>query len=65
MKSPYRGQFKITQAQHSEHGGLDLVGLQDKSIYDYSLTGTVTHAGWENSNNRQQGLWLILLNPIR
>ena len=28
MKSPYRGQFKITQAQHSEHGGLDLVGLQ-------------------------------------
>ena len=57
MKSPYRGQFKITQAQHSEHGGLDLVGLQDKSVYAIA-DGTVTHAGWENSNNRQQGFGL-------
>lgn len=57
MLSPYKSTFKITQAQHNEHGGLDLVGLQDKSIYAIA-DGTVTHAGWENSNNRQQGFGL-------
>lgn len=57
MKSPYRGQFKITQAQHANHGGLDLVGLSDKSIYSIA-DGTVTHAGWENLSNHNQGFGL-------
>ena len=56
MKSPYRGQFKITQAQHSEHGGLRPCRLASK--YLCIADGTVTHAGWENSNNRQQGFGL-------
>lgn len=57
MLSPYRGQFKITQTQHSNHGGLDLVGLSDKSIYAIA-DGTVTHAGWENRHNKSQGFGL-------
>ncbi len=57
MLSPYKGQFKITQTQHSNHGGLDLVGLQDKSIYAIA-DGTVTFAGWENPNNKKQGFGL-------
>ena len=57
MLSPYKSTFKITQAQHSEHGGLDLVGLQDKSIYAIA-DGTVTHAGWENPSNHKQGFGL-------
>lgn len=57
MLSPYRGQFKITQTQHSNHGGLDLVGLSDKSIYAIA-DGTVTHAGWENPSNHNQGFGL-------
>lgn len=41
LKSPYKGRFKVTQIyKGASHKGLDLVGLDDKTIYS-TVTGTV------------------------
>lgn len=54
MNSPYMGKFRVTQTQHSQHDGLDLVGLDSKEIHS-TVTGTVHYAGWENPANHAQG----------
>ena len=54
MNSPYMGKFQVTQTQHSQHDGLDLVGIDSKEIHS-TVSGTVHFAGWENPNDRSQG----------
>ena len=54
MNSPYMGNFKVTQIQHSSHDGLDLVGLDSKEIHA-TVSCTVQYAGWENPNDHKQG----------
>lgn len=54
MNSPYMGNFKVTQIQHSSHDGLDLVGVDSKEIHA-TVNGTVHFAGWENTDNKSQG----------
>ena len=54
MNSPYMGNFRVTQIQHSNHDGLDLVGLDSKEIHS-TVNGTVQYAGWENDNDHSQG----------
>ena len=54
MNSPYMGKFQVTQTQHSQHDGLDLVGIDSKEIHA-TVNGTVVYAGWENSNDHSQG----------
>ena len=54
MNSPYMGKFQVTQTQHSQHDGLDLVGIDSKEIHA-TVKGTVVYAGWENSNDHSQG----------
>ena len=31
MNSPYMGKFQVTQTQHSQHDGLDLVGIEESA----------------------------------
>lgn len=52
--SPYMGAFRMTQTQHSNHDGYDLVGLDSKEIHA-TFTGKVKYAGWENASNHAQG----------
>ena len=59
MNSPYMGNFKVTQIQHSAHDGLDLVGLDDKVIHS-TVSGVVQYAGWENPNDKTQGFGLYV-----
>ena len=55
MNSPYKGKFKVTQEyKGSAHDGLDLVGLDSKSIYS-TVDGTVEYAGWESALNHKKG----------
>lgn len=54
MNSPYMGKFEVTQTQHSQHDGLDLVGIDSKEIHS-TVSGTVHFAGWENPNDHSQG----------
>lgn len=54
MNSPYNGNFRVTQTQHSTHDGLDIVGIDDKTIHA-TVNGTVQYAGWENADNPKQG----------
>lgn len=54
MNSPYMGKFQVTQVQHSQHDGLDLVGIDSKEIHA-TVNGTVVYAGWENTNDHSQG----------
>lgn len=54
MNSPYMGKFEVTQTQHSQHDGLDLVGIDSKEIHS-TVNGTVHFAGWENPNDHSQG----------
>lgn len=54
MNSPYEGKFQVTQIQHTEHDGLDLVGIDSKEIHS-TVNGTVHYAGWENPQNKKQG----------
>lgn len=54
MNSPYNGDFKVTQTQHSNHDGLDLVGIASKEIHA-TISGIVQYSGWENSQNTKQG----------
>lgn len=59
MNSPYNGRFKVTQIQHAQHDGLDLVGLDSKTIHS-TVNGTVQYAGYENNDNKQQGFGLYV-----
>lgn len=54
MNSPYEGKFQVTQTQHSQHDGLDLVGIDSKEIHA-TVDGVVQYAGWENAANHKQG----------
>lgn len=54
MNSPYKGKFRISQIQHAAHDGLDMVGVDSKSIYS-TVAGRVERAGWENAVNKKQG----------
>lgn len=60
MNSPYKNKFKVTQEyKGSLHDGLDLVGLNGKTIYS-TIDGTVERAGWENASNKKQGFGLYV-----
>lgn len=54
MNSPYMGKFQVTQTQHTEHDGLDLVGIDSKEIHS-TVSGNVVYAGWENQSDHSQG----------
>lgn len=54
MNSPYMGKFRVTQTQHANHDGLDIVGIDSKEIHA-TVSGIVQYAGWENPNNHAQG----------
>jgi murein DD-endopeptidase MepM/ murein hydrolase activator NlpD len=60
MNSPYKGKFKVTQEYKGVvHDGLDLVGLQDKTLYS-TIDGVVERAGWENEENKKQGFGIYV-----
>lgn len=59
MNSPYNGKFRVTQIQHANHDGLDLVGIDSKEIHS-TVTGVVKYSGWENSANHSQGFGLYV-----
>lgn len=54
MTSPIKGKFRVTQTQHSEHDGLDMVALDDVNIYS-TVNGYIVKVGWENILNHKQG----------
>ena len=54
MNSPYNGKFRVSQIQHANHDGLDLVGIDSKEIHA-TISGIVVYAGWENPANHSQG----------
>lgn len=55
MNSPYMGKFRISQLyKDAAHDGLDLVGVDSKTIHS-TVNGVVLYAGWENSFNHRQG----------
>ena len=58
LKSPYKGKFKVTQIyKEARHKGLDLVGLDDKSIYS-TVTGTVEAARWDTHPTGGMGQYI-------
>lgn len=58
LKSPYKGRFKVTQAyKGTAHRGLDLVGLDDKTIYS-TVTGTVEAARYDTHPTGGMGLYI-------
>lgn len=59
MNAPYNGKFQVTQVQHENHDGLDLVGLDSKEIYA-TVNGTVIYSGWENPSDKSQGFGLFV-----
>ena len=52
--SPYIGAFRMTQTQHENHDGYDLVGIDSKEIHS-TVDGTVIWAAWENKDDHSQG----------
>ena len=55
MLSPYKGRFKVSQQyKGSAHDGLDLVGVDSKTIYS-TVDGVVEFAGWESVLNHKKG----------
>lgn len=59
MKSPYnKGRFKVTQIyKEAKHKGLDLVGLDDKTIYS-TVNGTVEAARYDTHPTGGMGLYI-------
>lgn len=58
LKSPYRGKFKVTQIfKEAKHKGLDLVGLDDKTIYS-TVNGTVEAARHDTHTTGGMGLYI-------
>lgn len=60
MISPYTGDFRVSQVYHTNHTGLDLVGVTNKEIYS-TCSGKVVYAGWENNKNHSQGFGLYVV----
>ena len=55
MNSPYMGKFRISQLyKGAAHDGLDLVGIDSKTIHS-TVNGVVLYAGWENRFNHRHG----------
>ena len=54
MNLPFDFDVQITQIQHSNHDGLDMVSLGDKVVHS-TIKGVVTYADWENRSNPKQG----------
>ena len=54
MNLPFDFDVQITQIQHSNHDGLDMVSLGDKVVHS-TINGVVTYADWENRSNPKQG----------
>lgn len=54
MISPFKGRFRITQTQHETHDGLDIVALDDPTVYS-TIDGTVEKVGWESTLNHYKG----------
>lgn len=58
LKSPYKGSFKVSQIfKGTAHKGLDLVGLDDKTIYS-TVTGTVEAARHDTHPTGGMGLYI-------
>ena len=58
LKSPYKGRFKVAQIyKEAKHKGLDLVGLDDKTIYS-TVTGTVEAARYDTHTTGGMGLYI-------
>lgn len=58
LKSPYRGRFKVSQIYKGpKHKGIDLVGLDDKTIYS-TVTGTVEAARHDTHPTGGMGLFI-------
>jgi len=55
MLSPYKGEFRVSQQyKGAVHDGLDLVGIDSKTIYS-TVDGVVEFAGWESALNHKKG----------
>lgn len=54
MISPFKGRFRVTQTQHETHDGLDIVALDDPTVYS-TIDGVVVKVGWENVLIHSQG----------
>lgn len=65
MNAPYMGKFKVTQIQHENHDGLDLVGIDSKDIHS-TVEGNVIYSGYQNPNNKKEGfgLFVCIYSPI-
>lgn len=58
MRAPYKGRFKVTQTYKGiAHKGLDLVGIDDKTIYS-TVTGTVEAARHDTHPTGGMGLYV-------
>lgn len=58
MISPYKSKFKVSQIyKGAKHKGLDLVGLDDKTIYS-TVTGVVEAARHDNHPTGGMGLYI-------
>jgi murein DD-endopeptidase MepM/ murein hydrolase activator NlpD len=58
VRSPYKGKFKVTQAyKGTAHKGLDLVGLDDKTIYS-TVTGVVEASRRDTHPTGGMGLYI-------
>ena len=58
LKSPYKGRFKVSQIyKGASHKGLDLVGLDDKTIYS-TVNGTVEAARHDTHPTGGMGLYI-------
>lgn len=58
MNVPYRGRFKVTQIyKGSTHKGLDLVGLDDKTIFS-PVIGVIEAVRWDTHPTGGMGLYV-------
>ena len=58
LKSPYKGKFKVTQIyKGTHHRGIDLVGLDDKTIYS-TVNGVVEAARHDTHPTGGMGLYV-------
>jgi hypothetical protein len=66
-KLPFEGTFNVTypygvvdnKYASGKHDGIDLSGLVNPNVYSICY-GTVSYAGWENINNKNQGFGMYV-----
>lgn len=64
MNTPFKGRFRITQTQHETHDGLDIVALDDLTVYS-TVTGHIVKAGWESNLNHYKGFgYYVVIEEI-